>query len=497
MGIVWSAFDAHLGRQVAVKILSPGLASSELAQDRLRSEVQLMHTVRHPGIAAVYDLCRHRELTFVVMELVEGVPLDALLRATRADDRRPSGPELAARIDRAQPDVADSVLGNEDWYRSVARITVAALRVLEAAHTNRVVHRDIKPGNIMLAAGGRPVLLDFGLARHFDTLGDDLTRGLSGTYHYFAPEQVDQNRTGANPSTDIYQMGAVLFELLTLERPIGGGSVAQVLANIARGAVRDPRDRDPAVPRELADICLCAMERVPARRYRTAAAFRVDLERFLDGAEVPAASRGSLLRRVRHTARRHRVALALIASVVITAVAVAAWLPAERVFDRVGAGSTEAIPHASSGREIYRVTATVDVRRGCDAYALLFVTRGGERFVYPMYGPRGARRVALTAGRQRVAWQTRPLPVGGVRRVEMFASVRAGGFDLQWDYLVAAAEDGDSGVHEATVRSVLKQLAERTRSVGASGLTADMVCGDAALGELGERVSLTAPAEVR
>jgi hypothetical protein len=265
------------------------------------------------------------------MDLVQGraldeVVADARARAdeTRAVSTRGAPGILLGQLLGAPADTDDgSPAAETDWYRAAARVVDEAARTVEAAHAAGLVHRDIKPKNVMLRRDGRPVLLDFGLAGACDPSGGDVTQGLFGTMSYLAPEQVRSGHVGNDPRSDVYQLGCVLYEMLTLMRAFDGGSSTELLRRIERGECRRPRDLDPAVPFELQAICLRAMETEPDRRYATAKALHEDLDRWLGGTELPIAARGGRLalswRSGRYALRRNRAAAAACAALVVGA----------------------------------------------------------------------------------------------------------------------------------------------------------------------------------
>ncbi len=200
MGDVWKASDSVLGRQVAVKVMRPDASSEPTFADRFRDEARHTASLTHPNIATVYDYGEDGGDAYLVMELVEGEPLSQLIT------RGPIAPEQTR-----------SILGQ------------SAL-ALAAAHAAGVVHRDVKPANILLTPEGRVKLTDFGIARAIDSAGHTRTGEVLGTPHYLAPEQaLGRTATGAS---DIYALGVVGHEMLTGRKPFDSGSaVATALAH--------------------------------------------------------------------------------------------------------------------------------------------------------------------------------------------------------------------------------------------------------------------------
>lgn len=319
-GKVWRAEDPHRGRDVAIKLFHQFLDPDEI-ESTLRRERDSLARLRHDGIVPLVASGRHDDTWYLATEFVPGRTLDHVVAAlARGGPGRPDEATVAALLGPPEPG-APSLL-ERDWCRTAARITVAMLRALAAAHALGVTHRDLKPGNVLLRPGGRPVLLDFGLAGLADLATGTLTARLIGTIAYMAPEQIGRMRTGKDVRIDVYQCGLVLFELLTFRRAFAGEDRAALLDAVRRGVVGSPRDTHADVPQALADVCLRALEPDPARRYATAEAFAADLERWLDGG-VPAAARlghaGRAWRRVRRAAGRHRGAVVAAALFVVGA----------------------------------------------------------------------------------------------------------------------------------------------------------------------------------
>ncbi|HEX5009181.1 MAG TPA: serine/threonine-protein kinase [Planctomycetota bacterium] len=333
MGRVFEALDVKLGRRVAVKVLTAVGAQAFDPERQFLNEAVLLAGLQHPNIVAVHELGTHADQPFFVMDLVEGTPLSDVLDFVRAELRergeaRPrAGALLAAAIGRPLPAGRRPQPAGDDWFRVAARVALELARTLEAAHERGIVHRDLKPQNVLLRGDATPVVLDFGLAGTRDRAGQGVTRGLFGTVAYLAPEQVNSGRVGADPRTDVYQLGLLLYELLVLQRAFPGDELSAQLGRVGRGEFLRPRAIDRGVPAELEAVCLKAMELDPARRYPTVTALREDLQRWVEDGLAPLASRGgslaSGLRRARYAVRRHPLGLAVAGT---AAVALLAWL---------------------------------------------------------------------------------------------------------------------------------------------------------------------------
>ncbi|MCA9542616.1 MAG: serine/threonine protein kinase, partial [Myxococcales bacterium] len=177
--------------------------------------------IEHPGVVKIHRTGRDGDLLFLVMELVRGVSLDRIVADLAASDGPPTLQRLRALLGEARLVGLSNLLPPDDdapWWVGVTRITAAILQILEAVHERGVLHRDLKPSNVMLRVSGHPVLLDFGMASFRDQEGSQLTSRLYGTLQYLAPEQLRDSRTGKDERTDVYQVGAILYEFLTLRR---------------------------------------------------------------------------------------------------------------------------------------------------------------------------------------------------------------------------------------------------------------------------------------
>jgi len=218
----------------------------------------------------------------------------------------------------------------------VARLSLGVAHTIESAHAHGLVHRDIKPQNILLRGDGTPVLLDFGLAGMAGSESGNVTRGLFGSPAYMAPEQAVSGQVGSDPRTDVYQLGAVLYELLTLRSAYEGKSVTDLLRRISMGDCVPPRSHDKRIPFELEAICLRAMETHPNRRYQTAKDFAEDLTCYLDGSALPVAARsgrlGGYARRLRYAVRRHATAALVAAAVLLAVTATLVYGPLDEIF---------------------------------------------------------------------------------------------------------------------------------------------------------------------
>ncbi len=329
-GQVWRAHDRTVGRDVAVKVMSLVARAAGSARSVFEQERHALAQLDHEGIVGILDAGEDDGMLFLVTELVRGHSAEQIVTMVRtaAAGCAPTLDDLRRALVRPQTGDTVRPLVARDYAHAVANICVDVLRALESVHACGIVHRDIKPANVMLTAGGRPKVLDFGIAAVKD-LHVGITSRLVGTENYMAPEQLKQLRVGRDPRTDVYQAGLLLYELLCL-RPAFGNSAALTLFDAIRaGRYARPRTLATWLPVGLEDICLRAMEPVPERRYQSAAAFAEDLERWVAG-ETPIASRAGGLgragRSVRRFVRRHRGPVALASALVVGMVAGGVWL---------------------------------------------------------------------------------------------------------------------------------------------------------------------------
>src|SRR5690606_16634381 len=260
MAEVYLARDLLLDRPVAVKVLFPALATDAGFVERFRREAQAAANLQHPNIVSVFDWGEANGTYFIVMEYVEG--------HTLADTIREEG--------RLHPDRA-------------AEITADIAAALGFAHRNRVVHRDVKPGNVLLTRDGGVKVADFGIARALsDSTDQSLTKtgSVMGTATYFSPEQA--RGAPVDPRSDIYSLGVVLYEMTTGHPPFAGDSAVAIAYKHVQENPVPPRHLDPALPETLEAITLKCLAKNPANRYPSAQDLRADLRRFLDGSRIMA-----------------------------------------------------------------------------------------------------------------------------------------------------------------------------------------------------------------
>lgn len=275
MGVVYKARHLKLTRTVAIKMLMSGgyAAAPELA--RFAREAQAIASLRHPNIIQVFDVGDSDGKPYFTMEYLEGGSL------------------------------LQKLAGEPQPAREAAAMVATLADAIQAAHTAGIVHRDLKPANILLAADGTPKISDFGLARSY-TEAPDLTLGGTrlGTPSYMSPEQAIGTQGAIGPSTDIYSLGAVLYELLTGRPPFKAETPAETERQVIAEDPAPPSRLNARIPRDLETICLKCLCKDPERRYTNASHLSDDLRRFLRGEPI-AARRAGPLERACKWARRH------------------------------------------------------------------------------------------------------------------------------------------------------------------------------------------------
>ncbi len=334
MGVVYLAVQTSLGRRVALKVLPSAAAMDPRQLQRFRTEAHAAAQLHHTNIVPVHGVGCERGVHYYAMQLIEGQTLADVLRGLRRQagldapestsaDPPDSRNEAAATRAAAGLTTERSGRGPE-FFRAAARLGVQAAEALAHAHEMGVVHRDVKPGNLLVDERGKLWVTDFGLAHLRDQPGLTLTGDVLGTLRYMSPEQALGRREAVDHRTDVYSLGVTLYELVTLHPACPGPGRQEVLRQIEREEPRRPRLLDPAVPAELETVVLKAAAKELAERYGSAQELADDLQRFLKDEPIRA-RRPTLVQRSRKWARRHRPVLtaALGSAFVVLALAVA------------------------------------------------------------------------------------------------------------------------------------------------------------------------------
>jgi eukaryotic-like serine/threonine-protein kinase len=301
MGVVYEAEQMSLRRRVALKVL-PFVAAADPRQlQRFKNEAMAAAHLRHEHIVPVHAVGEERGVHYYAMQFVEGRSLAALIAELQAPVASAAGGDatpLAAALSTERSS------GSCRYYDWVARLGMQAAAALEHAHSVGIVHRDIKPANLLLDHEGRLWISDFGLAQIAGDAGLTFTGELLGTLRYASPEQVLARRGVVDHRSDVYSLGATLYELLTLRPLVEGRDRNELLRQIADDEPRLPRSADPSVPRELETVVLKALGKEPSDRYPSARDLADDLQRFLDRRPV-VARRRTIADRLRQQVRRH------------------------------------------------------------------------------------------------------------------------------------------------------------------------------------------------
>jgi tetratricopeptide (TPR) repeat protein/predicted Ser/Thr protein kinase len=291
MGVVYEAVQESLGRHVALKVIHNVHLNPKRLQ-RFQREAQAVAQLHHTNIVPIFGVGEHDGLPYYVMHFIKGRGLDELVATWRTDGSHP----------------------DESRWRFVAKVGVQAAEALDYAHAQGILHRDIKPPNLLIDEHQTTWITDFGLAKL--TGHDDLTASgdVVGTLRYLAPEAL---RGETDNRSDIYSLGLTLYELLTLNVPFGELSPSELLRHVNEEQPVRPRKLVPAIPRDLETIVLKATAREPAHRYRTAGALAEDLNRFLQDRPI-LARRATPLERLWRWSRRNRLAAAMTLTAALT-----------------------------------------------------------------------------------------------------------------------------------------------------------------------------------
>ncbi len=274
MGVVYKARQIGLDRCVALKVLPQGGHSDKEALERFRTEARATAQLHHPNIVQIFDIGEQDSLPYFSLEFVEGGSLAQKLRG------QPQPPRQA-----------------------VQTVEILA-RAIAVAHERGIIHRDLKPANVLLTPLGQPKITDFGLAKLLGEKSRHTMHGaILGTPSYMAPEQASGNMKAICPATDIFSLGAILFEMLTGRPPFQGATVFATMQQLLHDRPQPLRALRPELPRDLERVILKCLEKNPVDRYPLAGELADDLRRFLSGQEVLARPRGILQRSLNWVSR--------------------------------------------------------------------------------------------------------------------------------------------------------------------------------------------------
>ncbi len=330
MGAVYQAEQMSMGRRVALKILPFAALADGKSLQRFRNEVRAAATLEHPHIVSVYSVGEERGVHYYSMQLIEGQSLAQLISETRSEllDSHKEAPSTGSSGNPARyedPTIESSIappatttveeqallstainsVRDTQRHRKAAQLGIQAAEALQHAHDLGVLHRDIKPGNLMIGRDGELYVTDFGLARIEADAGMTMTGDIVGTLRYMAPEQALAKRVLVDHRADIYSLGATLYELLTLQPAFGESDRSELLKRIAFDEPSGLRKLDRHIPAELETIVLKAMGKNPEDRYQTAREVADDLQAYLDNRPI-VAKPPTIVDRATKWSRRHR-----------------------------------------------------------------------------------------------------------------------------------------------------------------------------------------------
>ena len=340
MGTVYEAWQRSLQRIVAVKVLERHVSATAKAVIRFQREAQAAAKLHHTHIVPIYAQAETDGVYYYAMEFIEGCGLNAIiadLRGTAAPDASTVdlaetvalSPSRGAVIRTRSASDGRTLLGYQDPalalgvrimtaedFHDIAWHLADVADALEYAHQRGVIHRDIKPHNLLLGVDGRMRISDFGLARLAEQPGVTITGEVIGSPLYMSPEQISGNPENVDHRADIYSLGATMYEWLTLRPPYPGETRERVISMILSSEPAALRSLNTAVPQDLETICLKAVERNRERRYQTAAEMRDDLRRYLASRPIVAKRTGVALRAAKFVGRHQLTSLTAVAAVI-------------------------------------------------------------------------------------------------------------------------------------------------------------------------------------
>ncbi|MBI4662321.1 MAG: protein kinase [Verrucomicrobia bacterium] len=308
MGVIFKARQVSLNRIVALKMILAGRLASRAAVQRFYTEAQAAAKLDHPNIVPIYEIGEHDGQHYFSMKFIEGGSL-----AQRIYDLRFMLYDLRGKDSSAPKDISKPQIVNHKSY--IVNLLAKTARAVHYAHQRGVLHRDLKPGNILLDSNGEPFVTDFGLAKMIESEIDfTRTMAVMGTASYMSPEQASGQTKQLTAAADVYSLGAVFYELLTGRPPFQANSVLDVMRQVVESDPEKPRAVNPEVDPDLETICLKCLEKEPARRYGSAEALTDDLERWLRGEPILARP-GSVWEKAEKWVRRKPLVAGLAASV--------------------------------------------------------------------------------------------------------------------------------------------------------------------------------------
>ncbi|MCS7466054.1 protein kinase [Stieleria sp. ICT_E10.1] len=332
MGVVFEARQISLNRKVALKVLATSLGSSQKAIARFRGEAEAAAKLHHTNIVPIYATGEDDGIHFYAMELVSGPSLKQIIEHSKVGQStvKLGGPledtqdtEATEKVQSRENQAEESESAGETSrivesrrFERIARWFSEVADALHHAHGRNVIHRDIKPSNLLLLTENRLTVSDFGLARILDRPGVTVTGEFIGSPLYMSPEQIAAGRVPIDHRTDIYSLGAALYEILTLAPPFPGNRRDEVIAKVIQKEPLPPRRLNGKIPADLQTICLKALEKDPENRYESAAEMAEDLRRYADGYAIRARPPSFVTQAVKFV-RRNKIQVAVTTAVLM------------------------------------------------------------------------------------------------------------------------------------------------------------------------------------
>jgi serine/threonine protein kinase len=356
MGVVYEAEQVSLGRRVALKVLPFAAMLDRQQLARFKNEARAAATLDHSNIVAIHSVGCERGVHYYAMQLIEGQSLAQVVEQLRAGSKEqgaqsknsqlpastsplaapesaipgtPWVPQSAIETEHAAlptlhaPSSSLPAFASREYFRKIAHLGIQAAEALDHAHQNGILHRDVKPANLLVDDTGKLWITDFGLARMEQDAGMTMTGDILGTLRYMSPEQALAKRVVVDHRSDIYSLGVTLYELLTLQPAFAGDDRQELLRKIAFEDPHPPRQINGRIPQDLETIVLKAIEKEPVDRYATAQELRDDLLAFLEHRPVVARP-ASLGQRARKLLRRHRAVVLATSATLLVALAIGA-----------------------------------------------------------------------------------------------------------------------------------------------------------------------------
>lgn len=328
MGAVFLARQVSLDRKVALKVISDVSGARKRTLERFKREAKVLAKISHPNIVSVYEVGEQGPYSYFAMEHIKGASLDTVLRSIRnakhnekASDVLRKYLQIQAGIYDDKPDGAKDSNGAEiDTYYivTVSRMMISIASALDYAHKKGILHRDVKPSNILIDSGGTAKLVDFGLAKAEMQQSITVTGEFFGTPNYVSPEQIRKPET-VDCRSDVYSLAATYYECLTLHPPFEGETVNETLTRVISREAVPPKKYSPRLSSDLNTVLLHALEKLPKDRYQSAADFSGDIKNVLDFKPITA-KRPSITRRAYKALRRNPIGIALVIIAILVGV---------------------------------------------------------------------------------------------------------------------------------------------------------------------------------